>query len=147
MRIFYTTLFCLFGFTISAQAPDNDDCSNAKPIGEVMDDTFSNVNATTDGPLHLNSPCPGSGEPEVDSLYNDIWYLYTPTFTGTALFTLCGTASFDTKIAAYQPGSACPPLDSDLIGCNEDAGTCANSTSEMIFPVMEGESYLLRLAG
>lgn len=146
MKIFYTSLLVLLYIHLNAQI-SNDNCIDATPIGEVIDDTFSNIGATTDGPLHLNSPCPGSGEPELDSLYNDIWYLYTPTFSGTALFSLCGTANFDTKIAVYQPNASCPPLDEDLLSCNEDAGTCANSTSELIFQTIEGDSYLLRIAG
>lgn len=106
---------------------------------------FSTVGADTDGPFHPNSPCPGNSD--LDSIYNDIWYLYTPTFSGNAFWTLCGTADFDTKIAVYLPGAPCPPADGDLFVCNEDAGSCALSTSELIFSVNKGQSYLLRLGG
>ncbi len=147
MKILYTTIFLLLCITLNAQIA-NDNCENAIPIGEVIDETFSTIGATTDGPFHADSPCLGaSDDPSLDSLYNDIWYLYSPTFSGFALYSLCGTADFDTKIAVYQSGATCPLQDSDLLDCNEDAGTCANSTSEVVFQVTEGESYLLRLAG
>lgn len=139
-----TLAFLCLAATGLAQ-PANDDCADAIAIGEVTDLDFSTIGATTDGPFHPDSPCPGGGDP--DSLYNDIWYLYTPTFSGQAIWSMCGTANFDTKIAVYQPGSPCPPSDGDLINCNEDAGGCADFTSEIIFPVSMGETYLLRLAG
>ena len=139
--------FLLFLITLPsyAQVPSNDNCANAIAIGDVEDEAFSNINATTDGPFHVNSPCPGTGP--VDSLYNDIWYLYTPAYNGHALWTLCGSADFDTKIAVYQVGTNCPPEDGDLLVCNEDARECAGSTSEILFPVDSAQSYLLRLAG
>lgn len=146
MKIIYTLLFIGISLQLSGQIP-NDLCADAIPIGEVTDLDFITAGANTDGPLHLDSPCPSNTEPEIDSIYNDVWYLYTPTFTGTCLFTTCGTADFDTKIAAYVPGSNCPPLDEDLLSCNEDGTTCAESTSELYFQVVEGESYLLRLGG
>ncbi len=146
MKYLYFTLFILFSINLGAQV-ENDDCANAIPIGEVSDLDFSNINATSGGPLHLNSPCPGSAaDPILDSFYNDIWYLYTASFTGLASFSLCNSADFDTKIAVYRPGSACPPMDSDLLTCNEDGANCA-TTSELVFDAVEGESYLLRVAG
>jgi len=140
-------LFFLFLITLPlfAQSPPNDNCVDAIEIGDVTDEPFSNINATTDGHFHLNPPCPGASS--VDSLYNDIWYRYTPQYNGYALWTICGTANFDTKIAVYQPGASCPPRDEDLMNCNEDAGECAGSTSEIIFPVDSAQTYLLRLAG
>lgn len=146
MKLLYTSLIILFSFSLQAQVV-NDNCADAIPISEVMQDSFSNIGATTDGPLHIDSPCPGNADPLLDSLYNDIWYLYTASFTGVAQFSLCGTADFDTKIAVYNPGSACPPQDGDLLACNEDGPNCSLSTSELIFLVSEGESYLLRIAG
>jgi type IX secretion system substrate protein len=144
MKYIYTSILCL-SFAISFAQPVNDNCADATAIGEVTDLEFSNVDATTDGPFHPDSPCPGSGN--ADSLYNDIWYLYTPTFSGNCIWTLCGTADFDSKIAVYVPGSPCPPVDSNLLDCNEDGASCPNGTSEIVFSVIEGEQYLLRLAG
>ncbi|MDX1406545.1 MAG: T9SS type A sorting domain-containing protein [Saprospiraceae bacterium] len=145
MRQTLLLFFFLSTVVIVAAQPANDNCADATPISEVTDLAFTTVDANTDGPFHPNSPCPGNSD--MDSLYNDIWYLYTPTFTGNAFWTLCGTADFDTKIAVYLPNAPCPPADGDLFVCNEDAGSCALSTSELVFSVTKGESYLLRLAG
>lgn len=148
MKRLYTTFFALF--TLSALVygqPTNDDCSDAIAIGDVTDMLFSNVDASTDGPYHLDSPCPGSSDEGQDSIFNDMWYAYTPTFTGNAEWTLCNTADFDTKIGVYNAGAMCPLADADLLSCNEDGANCDDGTSSIIFPVAMGETYLLRLGG
>ncbi|MEY3051395.1 MAG: hypothetical protein RLY31_1180 [Bacteroidota bacterium] len=135
-------LFLLLPKGLSAQ-PSNDDCADAEPIGAVQDFSFTTVGANTDGPYHP-AACTGGA---ADSLYNDVWYLFTPAFTGTAEFTTCNTADFDTNIAVYAPGSACPPEESDLVACNEDGAGCSGYTSKLTFDVVAGESYLLRIGG
>ncbi len=148
MKRLYTTFFAFFilSAVIHGQ-PTNDDCSAAIAIGEVSDMAFSNIDATTDGPYHLDSPCPSASDEGQDSIFNDMWYAYTPTFTGNAEWTLCNTADFDTKIGVYNAGATCPLGDSDLLTCNEDGSDCDDGTSAMIFPVTMGETYLLRLGG
>ena len=134
MKKIYTilTLLSLLNMTVYSQLL-NDNCADAIAIGEVIDYEFSNINATTDGPYHIDSPCPSDSEEGQDSIYNDIWYLYTATFTGEAEWSLCSTADFDTKIAAYNSGATCPLLDEDLLDCNEDGTNCTLSTSSLIF--------------
>lgn len=132
----------LMTFSLIAQ-PANDNCADAIAIGTVTDYDFTTVGATTDGPYHPGF-CSGG---IADSLYNDIWYLYTADFTGTAEFTTCGTADFDTNIAVYEPGSPCPPTEDNLLACNEDGTGCAGYTSETTFDVTTGQTYLLRLGG
>lgn len=129
--------------TIVMAQPANDECANAIAVGTVTDFAFSSIDATTGLPYHPTD-CTGG---TADSLYNDIWYLYTADFTGMAEFSTCGSADFDTNIAAYAAGAACPPDASDLLACNEDAGGCAGFTSKIIFDVVSGESYLLRIGG
>jgi hypothetical protein len=148
MKKIYTilTLLSLLNMTVYSQLL-NDNCADAIAIGEVIDYEFSNINATTDGPYHIDSPCPSDSEEGQDSIYNDIWYLYTATFTGEAEWSLCSTADFDTKIAAYNSGATCPLLDEDLLDCNEDGTNCTLSTSSLIFSVTMGETYILRLGG
>jgi hypothetical protein len=148
MKRLYTTFLALFILSVFVHGqPTNDDCSAAIAIGEVTDMMFSNIDATTDGPYHLDSPCPGASEDGQDSIYNDMWYAFTPTFTGNAEWTLCNTADFDTKIGVYNAGATCPLADSDLLTCNEDGSNCDNGESAVIFPVVMGETYLLRLGG
>jgi len=147
MKNLYFILFIFFSLNLSAQV-ENDDCSNAIPVGEVSALDFSNIGATSGGPLHSDSRCLVNADPLLDSFYNDIWYLYTASFSGLASFSLCGTVDFDTKIAVYRTGTTCPPASTDLLNCNEDCDPAGGDTaSEVIFDVDEGESYLLRVAG
>lgn len=141
----HVLLLSLTGFAAMQAQPVNDDCGEAVPIGSVTDYAFTTVNATTDGPDHPND-CVGSGSTG-EVLFHDVWYLFTATFTGTAALSLCGTANFDTKIAVYSPGFSCPPLDDQLLACNEDGPGCASYTSFTTFPVNIGATYLLRLGG
>lgn len=130
--------------------PTNDSCHNALVVmlDEVI--SFSTIDASTDGPNHPDD-CISSGVGP-DSLGADIWYSFTSPNTGFVLWSMCGTADFDTKIAVYAPGTICPPTDEDLLDCNEDAtdqfnNACANATSAVSFEVIAGETYLLRLGG
>lgn len=142
-NLYFTCLFAgLFAFPILSWAqPANDFCSEAIPVllDEVV--SFDNTDATTDGPLH-----PGCPSSQNDSIFSDIWYSYTAAFTGHVRWTLCSTAIFDTKIAAYAPGAACPPVDGDLLTCNDDHPDC-DITSQVEFDVVSGSTYLLRLGG
>jgi len=148
MKKLYTTfIFSLMVSLVAFGQPTNDNCADAIAIGDTTGMAFTNIDATTDGPYHLDSPCPSNSEEGQDSVYNDIWYLYTPTYTGNAQWSLCGTADFDTKIAVYNAGAVCPLQDGDLLTCNEDGAGCDNSTSDLIFQVEAGSTYLLRLGG
>ena len=140
----YTFLMLAISFCLelNAQAPANDNCADAIAIGSG-DYSFTTIDATTDGPYHPGA-CTGG---TADSLYNDVWYVFTADFTGTALFSTCGTADFDSNIAVYAPGSSCPPSENDVITCNEDGSGCAGYTSKLFFDVTSGESYLLRIGG
>jgi hypothetical protein len=107
----------------------NDNCYNAKLIGNVTDLTFDTSNATYDGPGHcMTSP--------------NIWYIYTATCTGEAIVSLCGS-SYDTKLAVYNGGSCNPSL-SRLIECNDDS---CGWQSEVTFDVVAGQQYLIEVGG
>lgn len=140
--LFYLMLLC--SVSVFAQ-PANDNCADAEAIGEVTDLAFTTEMATTDGPNHPDD-CVSSGSTP-DSIFNDIWYAYSPTFTGWVEWTMCGSATFDTKIAVYGPMASCPVANEDLYVCSEDAGGCAGATSAVSFEVTMGETYLLRLGG
>ena len=107
----------------------NDDCVDAKSVGDVTNLPFDTREATFDGPGHcLNSP--------------NLWYRYTATCTGQAIVSLCGS-SFDTVLAVYK-GSSCYPKLSDMIGCNDDA---CGQQSELTFDVVSGNRYLIEVGG
>ncbi|HPF39738.1 MAG TPA: dockerin type I repeat-containing protein [Phycisphaerae bacterium] len=108
---------------------DNDDCANATPIAEG---TFEGCNsgATGDGP----ATCGASGSSP------DVWYLYTASETGVAIARTAATErdDFDTVLAVFDTcGGAA------LIS-NNDTGS---DKSEVAWPVIAGESYLIRVAG
>lgn len=107
----------------------NDNCYNAKPIGNVIGLTFDTSDATFDGPGHcMTGP--------------NIWYIYAPTCTGNATVSLCGS-SYDTKLAVYNGGSCNPSL-SRLIECNDDS---CGMQSEVTFEAIAGQQYLIEVGG
>jgi hypothetical protein len=107
----------------------NDDCQEAKPIGNVTNLEFDTSEATFDGPGHcMSSP--------------NIWYIYTATCTGEAIVSLCGS-SYDTKLAVYN-GGVCNPTLSRMIACNDDS--CGRQ-SEIAFEAVSGQQYLIEVGG
>jgi hypothetical protein len=125
--------FMDFTFTAcveQAQAPANDNCANATPVGDVTNLAFSTEGATFDGPGYCQyAP--------------NIWYCYTATCDGNAYVSVCGS-SYDTKIAAYD-GCVCDPIGT-MLACNDDA--CGGYLqSEISFPVVMGQSYLIEVGG
>lgn len=137
----FSIVFAVLGYA----QPANDNCADAEVLPGTGMYNFTTIDATTDGPDHPNN-CSSSGG-TVISVYSDIWYSFTPDWTGFADWSLCGTADFDTKIMVYNAGAACPVMDGQVLACNEDGSGCAGYTSEVIFPVTSGETYLLRLGG
>ncbi len=147
MKVFlHLSFYIIFYCSLLAQ-PENDNCIDAVAVvaGETV--SFSTIGATTDGPFHPNDTSPCSSSTNNDTLFSDIWYVFTAEFTGLAEWSLCGTADFDTKIAVYQPGISCPPKETDVQACNDDEAGCPYATSRVLFGVTEGEIYLLRLGG
>jgi len=107
----------------------NDDCQNAKLIGNVTGLAFDTSDATFDGPGHcLTSP--------------NIWYIYNATCTGEATVSLCGS-SYDTRLAVYS-GGGCNPSYSRLIECNDDS---CGWQSEVTLDVTAGQQYLIEVGG
>ena len=97
----------------------NDDCKNAKLIGDVTDLSFNTNKATFDGPGHcMTSP--------------NVWYLYVASCTGEATVSLCGS-SYDTKLAVYDGGE-----------CNDDY---CGWQSQVTFEVIAGNQYLIEVGG
>jgi len=110
-------------------ASSNDDCENARDIGDVEDLAFDTTEASFDGPGRcMTSP--------------NIWYRYTAECTGQATISLCGSA-FDTMLAVYKGGNCYPPSGS-LMGCNDDA---CSWQSELVVDVIAGGVYLIEVGG
>lgn len=119
-------------------APENNLCFEPEVVGDGTHD-FTTVGASTDG-IALPSECGG-----VD-ITEDIWYEYTATCTGTVTISTCGSADFDTRIAAYLTTS-CPPSNSALVGCNDDGDGCSDGTSILQFDAFQSATYKIRLGG
>lgn len=121
-------------------APANDSCANAIAASDGTV-SFSTNFATTDGPDEP-ATCNFFANSQVN---NDIWYVYTATCSGPAVFSLCGS-EYDTKLAVYN-GSACP-TDSPL-ACNDDGcGTGVERVeSRVTLTVTSGQQYLVRVGG
>jgi len=112
-----------------AASPPNDDCDDAKGIGNVTNLSFNTTNATHDGPGHyIDSP--------------NVWYCYTATCTGCATVSLSGSG-FDTKLAVYD-GCGCYPSQNDLIKSNDDFN---GQQSQITFAVKAGSQYLIEIGG
>ena len=108
---------------------NNDDCANARKVGDVTNLAFDTRDATFDGPGRcMNSP--------------NRWYRYTASCTGQATISLCGS-NFDTMLAVYR-GWECYPSASDLMGCNDDA---CGQQSRLKVNVVAGNQYLIEVGG
>jgi len=117
-------------------ALDNDCCETPTVVTDGTT-AFSNVGATEDGPRFA---CGGFPRPGLE-IYADIWFTYTATCTGLAIVSLCGS-EYDTTLAVYH-GSACPTQ--GAIGCSDD--DCWDLESRTIVPVVQGQTYLVRVGG
>ncbi|HLP85014.1 MAG TPA: hypothetical protein VK157_11750 [Phycisphaerales bacterium] len=140
-------------FTITAgpmPPPVNDECAGALPLTLDSTITASNISATTS--LALNTPvlC-RSINPGIEG-GADIFYRFTPPFTSTFDFSLCGS-ELDSVISLH---SGCPATSSNVIACNDNAALnfCADqfgfstSTSYLAgIPLQQGQTYYLRVAG
>ncbi|MEL6275603.1 MAG: hypothetical protein AAFU03_10915, partial [Bacteroidota bacterium] len=130
---------------ISADLPPNDFCANAIEIDLGTGQAFTNVNGLIDGPAHPgDDACFGFN---FNTIQGDIWYTFTPDFTGTVEWSTCGMADFDTRLAVYNPGSPCPPATEDLYVCNDDGAGCPDFSSKLIFDVEAGQTYIFRIGG
>jgi hypothetical protein len=113
----------------------NDACEDSFEILDGATD-FSNVGASTDGPLELG--CDGAA----DDVENDVWYDYTATCTGVLTADTCGTA-FDTALAVYD-GCECPAVAPGL-GCDDDACDTGLQSLVIVDGVVEGNCYKVRV--
>ncbi|MBL9148664.1 MAG: FG-GAP repeat protein [Phycisphaerae bacterium] len=81
----------------------------------------------------------------------DVWYRYVASCTGTATFSTCGQANWNTKIAAYQGCTYSAPFFlcnlETLLGCNDNGLFCSGGTSRLTIDVVEGDCYFIRLGG
>jgi hypothetical protein len=122
---------CIPEFTLTIldiTPPENDFCECATPVGEVVNLPFETRYASFDGPgLCMTG--------------DNIWYCYTPSCTGPATVSLCGS-TFDTMLAVYD-GCSCYPV-GPMIDCNDDY---CGLQSQITFDAIAGHEYLIEVGG
>ena len=114
----------------------NDECVDATPIGEG-DFVFNNINTPVDGP----ADCDGN-------MSTDVWFLYTASMDGTARISTCNTVGTltDTTLIVYD-GAMCPMAGDPFIDCDDDGCGPTNFNSQVVVPVLSGESFLVQVGG
>ena len=117
--------------------PTNDRCDEARTIVPGTYN-FDNRHATTDGPV-LNQ-CTNNGAD--NQINGDLWYVYTPTQSGTINVSTCGS-SFDTKLAVYANAPCGPRF--TYKACNDDA--CGFQSQINGVDVIAGVPYYIRVGG
>ncbi len=130
----------------------NDSCALLFGGGGATGVTNGTWSFTTVGAGTSGSPEPECNVSGSDQIYDDVFYSYTASCTGTLTVSTCGSANFDTRIAVYQGcGYVGGPIFtcdlSDLIGCNDDSPGCPGFTSTLSVPVVQGTCYRIRIGG
>ncbi len=131
----------------SGNFPANDCPTGASVVAVPSSVNFNSTNASTNGPLQ-----PQCGSTGGDSqIWKDLWYrVTTPGEPVRVVASTCGTASFDTKIAAYNVGDGTfdpETLSTRFVRCNEDGVDCPTGTSRLEFIGAADTTYLIRLGG
>lgn len=131
-------------FNLNAVAtlpPTNDTCATAETISLNQTKTGDTRGANTDVVLD-DTACGtfiGSGGAK------DVFYSFTPTFSGSYKVSLCGSG-FDTVLAVL---SDCTGSPASTLACDDDSTTCTpGSRSEIAAVTLSaGVAYLIRVAG
>ncbi|MDP7070028.1 MAG: hypothetical protein QF561_01615 [Phycisphaerales bacterium] len=120
---------------ICVEAPANTVCSGAIAISDG-DTGVDTTTALTDGPPDFTL-CDNF---DVEQVYNDLWYSYVASCTGTVTVSTCDTVDFDSRLAVYD---AC---DGSMLVCNDDCGGANNGlSSELALDLNAGDSVVIRL--
>jgi hypothetical protein len=124
---------------LTVPPPTNNECNAAISTGAAAL-AFKTTYATNSA-VAIPSSCQTGGSTTINK---DLWYLYVVECTGDATVSTCGAAGFDTSVVIY-PGASCPTASTAIVTCNDDGSGCASSTSSVTWPVVDGESYYVRL--
>jgi len=126
--------------TASTVAPDaaiptpaNDTCAGALNIGEGTT-SFNICGAYGDDGFACNA-----------AEQADIWFRYTPTFTGSARFQTCGS-SFDSSLAIFQDCNGAQLACNNDVGSRGIVGVTCNAVRSMVdLAVVSGQPILVRV--
>lgn len=127
-----------------AQWP-GDDCDYAMTAFEGQN-YFDTLGASASTPLPDESQCSGTYL-GWNSTTPDVWMQFTPTYSGTYLFSTCDFNSYDTSIVLYEGN--CNKL--NQISCNGDSDIsnpdCQNYYSTIETTLNQGINYFIRIGG
>ena len=117
---------------------DCDECGTALAIGEGVwtSTTVGNSGIGTGDDTSCPPALPNTPIDEVDE-----WYRYTPTCTGTATASLCGS-SYDTTLAVFD--GCVSDVPGNGIVCDDDF---CGIQSVVSWPVTSGTPYYVRVSG
>lgn len=134
-------------------ACDSDICGGSKVLGDNCTMAITVIEGSTSFDI---TGLGDSGQGAVDETQcpdtfgqltaPDIWFVYTPAASGTAVFDTCDTNSYDTSMAIYT--GTCGVL--TQVACNGDTeapGTCQEFWSHISMVVEAGTSYFVRIGG
>ena len=123
---------------INADAPPPGGCASAT-VASIGPNPF-NTSSSSES-VDLSGRCdPGpSGD---DVMRRVAWFRWTASITGRAEVSTCGTAGFDTRLAAF---ASCDPT--SVIACGDDTPGCVGFTSRLAFDVVSGTEYLIAVGG
>ena len=128
-------------FNISSSGPSNDDCNSPAEIPSGPGTfPYDCTSATTGNEGQGEILCYAFG---TSLIKEDVWFVWTASFTGMAEITTCGLTDDDTKIAVYPVGAAgaCPQAGS-AIACNDDA---CGLQSRIAFAAVGGAMYSIQI--
>jgi hypothetical protein len=140
--------FFIYECETTGASPPNDCVTSASAASNGTVYSFNTTNANTDGPDEV-----GCNSAEEDfPIWNDVWYVIEVAADSVVTATCCLTAEFDTKIALYNGGpigTTYNPetLPDDFLACNEDCDDPTFFSSELVFAVVGGNQYFVRLGG
>lgn len=118
-----------------------DECSSPF-IAVVGENPFETYSATPSSPEPDDSQCPGTYLDWDNS--QDIWFLFTPSSSGSVHFSTCDSSSYDTSMVLYA--ESCE----NQVACNGDASGetgCQAYYSAIDYNVQEGTAYYIRIGG
>jgi lysyl endopeptidase len=124
---------------LTVPPPVNNECNAAISTGAAA--LAFNTTYATNSAVAIPSSCHAGGSTTINK---DLWYQFVVECTGEASVSTCGAAGFDTSLVVY-PGTSCPTASTAVVACNDNGTGCASSTSTVTWPVIEGESYYIRL--
>ena len=86
--------------------------------------------------------CPYSGAPSAAGVN---YWSYAAAADGEVTLSVCGSATFDTRISVYLLSPDCNNL--ECVAKNDDGTGCPSFTSEVSFPATNGNTYLVAVHG